>query len=283
MLLKVIIVLLGAIKESWQFDFILPLKNEFNLNNPFIIFQRQLGAEKKIFKEFSNHGEYVSFKNNYTLIAEGVRNRLDIIFIPRSFEEFMREVNILKPYENKVFAILSNPLMEEVLDKVDFEIKQEIYFINESTNEIFESYSINGIKIKRKLGRLCQTEFHWNAEIDPFFVTRRSNFQGVTLKAFTEETGRDLIIDSKFRTNAPYFANNNTYLVNGFVSGLNYDILRTMEANLNFTTLLYKQKETIWGSFSTKNGTVIGTGIIGEVFEKRADFVIANVGMVYER
>ena len=61
-----------------------------------------------------------------------------------------------------------------------------------------------------------QTE---NDQINRNIIERRSNFLGLQLKAVTEEQGNDLILDSRYKKDAPYFANNDTYLVNGYTSG----------------------------------------------------------------
>lgn len=211
------------------------------------------------------------------------RFKSDIILIPNSFKEFVNEVDYLKPYQNKIIAILDSILFEQVLEKIGLEINQEIYFVKASTNEIFESYIINGVGIKRKLGKLCKDEFVWEPDITLSFIARRSNFQGLILNAFTEEGGRDLMIDSKYRKIAPYFESNQTYLVNGFISGMHHDILKLLELNLNFTTLLYKPKKTVWGFVSSDNGTITGTGMIGKIYKKQADFILANVALIYER
>ena len=281
----VLILFLGAVQESWakQFDFILPLKDHFYINNPFIISESRFNDEMNLFKKFSNHGEYVSFKKSSADISGKSRFKSDIILIPNSFKEFVNEVDYLKPYQNKIIAILDSILFEQVLEKIGLEINQEIYFVKASTNEIFESYIINDVGIKRKLGKLCKDEFVWEPDITLSFIARRSNFQGLILTAFTEEGGRDLMIDSKYRKIAPYFESNQTYLVNGFISGMHHDILKLLELNLNFTTLLYKPKKTVWGFVSSDNGTITGTGMIGKIYKKQADFILANVALIYER
>ena len=282
----VLILFLGAVQESSQFDlndFMLPLKDHFYLNNPFIISESGFNNGKNLFKKFSNHGEYVSFKKSSADISGKSRFKSDIILIPNSFKEFVNEVDYLKPYQNKIIAILDSILFEQVLEKIGLEINQEIYFVKASTNEIFESYIINGVGIKRKLGKLCKDEFVWEPDITLSFIARRSNFQGLILNAFTEEGGRDLMIDSKYRKIAPHFESNQTYLVNGFISGMHHDILKLLELNLNFTTLLYKPKKTVWGFVSSDNGTITGTGMIGKIYKKQADFILANVALIYER
>ena len=170
-----------------------------------------------------------------------------IILIANNFEDIAAQLDCFKQYENKVFVLLDNPLFNMALDNLKLEINQEIFLIKESTNEIFETYFINGIQIKRKLGMFTKEEIVWEPDIHPCFVKRRSNFHCLTLKAFTEISGNDIMIDTKFIDNAPYFETNQTFLVNGYVSGLHFDILRLMENSLNFTTQLFKPKDENWG------------------------------------
>ena len=75
------------------------------------------------------------------------------------------------------------------------------------------------------------------------------------MKAMTEATGRELILDKVYQEIAPFYLENGTYLVNGLVSGLHQDVLTIMEETLNFTTLLYKRKDRVWGFANVQAGT----------------------------
>ena len=80
------------------------------------------------------------------------------------------------------------------------------------------------------------------------------------------------------------FSENDTYLVNGYTSGFFQDVLDVLESQLNFSTLLYKRKTTFWGSFHHHaNGTVYGTGMMGDIFYKNADLTVAPMGLTFER
>ena len=86
--------------------------------------------------------------------------------------------------------------------------------------EAFEVYSINGNQVVRKLGYFSEVyKFVWANEINRNFIERRSNFLGLQLKAVTEKQSNNLIFDSRYKKDAPYFAKNDTYLVNGYTSG----------------------------------------------------------------
>ena len=78
----------------------------------------------------------------------------------------------------------------------------------------------------------------------------------MTLKGIVEPWQPSMILDNSYLKKAPYFANNQTYLVNGFTSGLFQDVWQILENQLNFTSLLYKPKHINWGHVEKQpNGT----------------------------
>ena len=68
------------------------------------------------------------------------------------------------------------------------------------------------------------------------YTKRRSNFEGLNLKALIELDEPFTIIKSEYKTHAPYFPQNQTYLVNEFTSGLFLDVWHLLEEHFNFTT-----------------------------------------------
>ena len=109
---------------------------------------------------------------------------------------------------------------EEIHQLIDATIDKNIFLIKISSKETFEVYSINGNLVLRKLGHFNEVyKFVWANEINRNFITRRSNFLGLQLKSMTESYANFLILNSRYKKDAPYFANNDTYLVNGYTSG----------------------------------------------------------------
>ena len=81
-----------------------------------------------------------------------------------------------------------------------------------------------------------------------------------------------------------YITENNTYHVNGYTYGIYQDVLELLETQLNFSTTLYKREKEAWGMiYPQPNGSFIGTGIIGDIFFKRADLAVAPLGNVIGR
>ena len=113
-----------------------------------------------------------------------------------------------------------NEEFEEIYQLIDATIDKNIFLIKVSTKETFEVYSINGNRVIRKLGHFNEVyQFVWAKEINRNFIKRRSNFLGLQIKTMTEKYANYLILDSRYKKNAPYFANNDTYLVKGYTSG----------------------------------------------------------------
>ena len=126
---------------------------------------------------------------------------------------------------------------EEIYQLINATIDKNIFIIKVSSKETFEVYSINGNQVIRKLGHFNEVhKFVWANEIDRDFINRRSNFLGLQLKSMTDGYANFLILNSRYKKDAPYFANNDTYLVNGYTSGVCY-ILK-YESRFLFSTML---------------------------------------------
>ena len=83
---------------------------------------------------------------------------------------------------------------------------------------------------------------------------------------------------------APFFNENKTFLVNDFLEGPGIDVLNTLQSALNFTCLLYKNKDVVWGSFYTMHdGRINSTGIVGSVYRKEVDLAYASLTMTSAR
>ena len=117
-------------------------------------------------------------------------------------------------------VICNDKEFEEIYQLINATIDKNIFIIKVSSKETFEVYSINGNQVIRKLGHFNEVhKFFWANEIDRDFINRRSNFLGLQLKSMTDGYANFLILDSRYKKDAPYFANNDTYFVNGYTLG----------------------------------------------------------------
>ena len=81
-----------------------------------------------------------------------------------------------------------------------------------------------------------------------------------------------------------FIPENNTFQVNGYTFGIFQDVLERLQIQLNFSTIQYKRKEQAWGMiYEEPNGTYHGTGIVGDIFFKRADLAVAPLTIAVER
>ena len=133
--------------------------------------------------------------------------------VKKSMEYLLIQTSIL-------VVMCNDEEFEEIYQLIDATIDKNVFLIKVSSKESFEVYSINGYQVIRKLGYFNEVyKFVWENEKNRNFIERRSNFLGSQLKAVTEKTGNMMIFDSKYKKDAPYFANNDTYQINGYTSG----------------------------------------------------------------
>ena len=261
-------------------------KNTFGVRNPVLVSDINIGNLTKIMKMISLNNEYSCFTRKSEKIPKVIKKESDIILIPNNVEEAVEDLNVLKDNSGKILVIMKKPFKEDFLKKSDIGIGQEVYFMNEAQNEVFENYQVNGQNIKRNLGYfdVNHTEFIWTSGVDSSFVRRRSNFQGLVLKGMIENSRVATRIHKNYKMDAPYFPSNETYFMNNHVRGLFIDVLEILEERLNFTTMLYKRKEYSFGYVKElPNGTLKGIGMFGDVYHGRADFIATSLDMTLSR
>ena len=272
--------------KSHEFNKLSVILEEFKIQHPQVVFGPGFRTTKFLrsyIKELNAKIITISEEHMVTT-PQGYCNNLIFIDVGVEIEKYKKILQKLKTLT--VVVIWSNVQFDKLFDLVKLEINQEIYFFKWSTNEIFETYVINGKLIKRKLGFMDPKtlEFIWEIGQNPDFFERRSNFHGITLRGMVEFRGLNLNADPKYLQNAPFYPNNQTYLVNGYTYGLMYDILEQLQNKFNFTTLLYKKKKEAWGYvYPQPNGSYIATGMVGDIFFKRSDLIVAPLALVYKR
>ena len=72
--------------------------------------------------------------------------------------------------------------------------------------------------------------------------------------------------------------------MNYYFGGASNEILQTLEAELNFTTSIFKRKDGYWGSVQTaENVTHFGRGMIGDLFHGKVDILAVQLVVNVER
>ena len=230
-----------------------------------------------LFKTFFKKGEFVWTNSSHsnTVLYYSTLDMKNVSL--EKLEELLFQVDRA--------LIVVKHIKEELSGTFDIKISQRVYFLDESTLEVFEVYGINKERIIQKVGALASTfKFKWTTE--PNFLKRRSNFNGISLVGMTNDEGKSIYWDQKFLKNKEnfYISENKTYNVTDHVQGIYIDVLKLLEAKHNFSTQLYHREDQQWGTIvSYPNGSYQGIGLVGDLFFKRADLVIAPLAFVLGR
>ena len=183
--------------------------------------------------------------------------------------------------------VVSRFLHENDFSHVNLPLDSEIYFIDEITLKIYETYSINNIQTTRYLGQFQnqdKLDFIASNNFNPSFIKRRGNFHGIQLTAVSELILTETELPKDFESKATYFPNNQTYDVTDIIAGSVIDLLHSLEKFLNFSTRIYKRKDSKWGlSKKLENGTYIINGMLQNIEEGSVDFGCASFSMSASR
>ena len=189
----------NSLVEPLKFDNnILKIMEEFVGNHPIIIAPRNEYQTKWI-KNLSGCGQYFHkfcHKNLSSIEKENL-----IIFVDEhNINEIIEYLSILK---STAIVLSKEGYFNKVYSESHLKINQPIYFYNQDTYQVYETYTINNYKIQRNVGKLTKTGFDWT--VNSNFIKRRSDFYGLVLKAMVEWDGFDMNADSSYLTSAPYF------------------------------------------------------------------------------
>ena len=194
--------------------------------------------------------------------------------------------NVKAVFEDEKFAVLmvlSEMVIDKVIQQMDCKINQEVYILNNNTLEIVETYNINDYKIERKIGEITHYGY-MNWTLPKRLDIRRKDFHGIHFKGMTDVYGNWISINDSFSKSAPYFSNNGTYKVTNHISGILIRIMDIMKSELNFTIDYYLRKDRKWSNvIEYSNGTFGGDGIVPDVFFKRADLIVGTLSITPHR
>ena len=252
------------------------MMEKFMMSNPNILDTNlKINDKLGLFKMLSYNGHITSFNQNY---SNGYQSYVMFSELPK----FKWEIQTNAP----VFVV-SRIFHEKEFSHINLPLDSEIYFIDETTLKLYETYSVNNVHTARYLGQFqIQNEviFITSDNSNPSFIKRRGNFQGIQLTAVTEKTLSITELPQSFESKAIFFPNNQTYDVTNIIDGTYVDLLHSLEKLLNFSTRLYKRKDGKWGlSKKLENGTYIPTGMLENLYYGSADFSWASLAMTVGR
>ena len=284
-----LIFLLSIIHESVQFQYIKTFIEEFQFKYLTLIGSSN-DINSKLLKTLFMDDQFLntSLHSFETSSSIGIISTDTIIYL-NSQTKITEQLRIeLSRHPQFTIILISQSLQfEQVLNScaTQFEIHQKIYLFKKDTQELYEAYKINEVIVKNKIGNIDSNtgKFKWQPHLTPDFIKRRSNFHGIVLKGMTEFSGLNMNANPKYFENE-HFQNNETYyLVTGLTYGLFNDVLGILQDRLNFTTQLYKRKDGVWGYFNEENGTILATGIMKDIYLKRAEFAAAPLYYTIDR
>ena len=277
-----VVIIQFSLQKSYR-----PIIDGLKLKSPYYVVGNVDSQQRNLIKHHSMKSEFSMICKNVNDIPMVNKEPIQsIIQIAISTEDIAA---ILKPLLYFKFPtivlLITDSLQKHNLKDLKILIHQQILFYFDDTQELFEAYTINDSNIVRRLGFVSnESWFQWDKDVNPNFIQRRSNFQGVSLKAMTEFRGNLINANTSFLTDAPYFPENETYLLNGFTYGIYHDVLNVLQDHLNFSTQLFKRKDGAWGMvYPQDDGTFRTVGFIGDLFLKKADFAIASVIILKDR
>jgi actin-related protein len=202
--------LLVSVSDPLMLDkhFIQHVLGQFTIINPLIVSTNLTKTTKvKLLKLFSTNDQrtqIVNWEAKTYLEKYGMCSKM--LVVPD-----VTKVNIkhfLVGTTCPVLVLLTSDLViEEALFSVQIVINQKVYFLSAITNQVFETYNVNNITIVRKLGMFeavkntSKLMFNPESGVETDFVQRRSDFQGLALKAMVEVQSGDLMLTSNFEAN----------------------------------------------------------------------------------
>ena len=91
-------------------------------------------------------------------------------------------------------------------------------------------------------------------------------------------------LQANYKLRAKYVRDDKTFLVNGYTYGTFNDVIEMFEERLNLTMNLFKQEVEEWGDiYIDPNGSTVITGMVGAVYQKKADIVATSLSITTSR
>ena len=257
----------------------------FELNHPTII-NIQTYSDLKLMKRLFKHKHFTRIGSSLMLDSISNKNFTnDVIMVMSHGTTWQINLDELAQRTSSMVLLVNSKQFGAITSSINVTIDKKVFLVDERSGEAYEIYHINNKTIQRKLGTFDEASYAFKWEkVQKNFLERRSDFHGIILRAMTESTGNEIAIHSNFTQMAPFFSNNETFLVTDYVYGIYYDVLLELQKQLNFSTVLYKRKEIAWGFVYPQNdGTFEATGIVGDLFFNRVDMIVAPLAIFYRR
>jgi hypothetical protein len=274
--------------KQFEFDLVVNLVNHFELRHPSILYNnifidKQMVELMKILHSNDHFVQIFSIDDTAVRLQPPIGVCGNIIILG----SIVNIANHIKG-DCKILVFSGPDIINEIISTAIPEINQEVYYIDVESLVVYDAYKINDQTIITKLGKFKDIGSNYtflSDSVDSSFVKRRSDFNGITLNAMVETEKPTLwIVDADYKTNVPYHAENDTYVVTGLTNGIFHETLMTLQAELNFSTNIYKRQDGIWGLPQVlPNGDIELTGMLGNIVDGTADMIVASLAILPQR
>ena len=274
-----ILIHFGLIKKCHAIPDIIPaVMDEFKIYQPTILLGSMFQMKKmtQIAKNLNYHGYLINFsQKQLNQYQSGV-----------IFTDDLNQFKWNNP-TNAPVLVVSKIETKEDLREVEVSIGSEVIFLDRISLKVYESYTINKVKIRRYLGQFqanvggkATATFFPSKDYISNMENRRCDLYGLEIKGavgwFREDPGN--------YSNVQFFSNNGTYDITKIANNPKYygkfdnifelKILESMESRLNFSSKLFLRRDMKLGSpYISSNGTaVIGEGVFQNLVDGSLDF-----------
>ena len=156
-----------------------------------------------MFRLLSKNGHQTTFNilNNQSLSRTSLIIFTEIVDFKVDFGSPASSVLVITKLEN----------VEHDLGNKNISIDEEVYFLDEFTLNIFETYNVNDHQIIHDLGHFevndmdDKVDFIANKKFPSSMIERRGDFQGVTFVGMTDLEGPWVIVPGDFKFKATFF------------------------------------------------------------------------------
>ena len=187
----------------------------------------------------------------------------------------------IEPEATKEIFLLILSAENDIFSIRKIDIDQQFYFLT-SNFSLYEKYNINGQVIVQMLGYFENSTYFPHKDMENNYMKRRNDFYGLELVGLTDESQETDIINLN---ETMYLPSNDRYDVTNHVQGAYYDIIKSLEAALNFSTRIYYRKAGGWGMpVVHPNGSIeVSDGMVRDINLGKADLIMASISILYNR
>eukprot|EP00094_Tigriopus_californicus_P003818 TCALIF_03674-PA protein Name:"Similar to GRIN2D Glutamate receptor ionotropic, NMDA 2D (Homo sapiens)" AED:0.45 eAED:0.49 QI:0/0/0/0.66/1/1/3/0/636 len=195
-------------------------------------------------------------------------------FEPLEIQRFLRQNNRIGSHIPS-FVIGTNLTDDYLRQFPMIHIDQEIYFVDETTRILYESYTIAEQTIVNNLLVIEEHKVAWKQTRS--FLERRSNFHGRHFQIVSDNQLPYLMFDDDIVESRPVLETASgdqiVPLDNMEMSGIFWETFLVLESSLNFTYDMFVRKDRRWGVL--KDGQ--WDGMVSTLVKEEADFILGSV------